>query len=138
MNRTFNTEPELAAFAAEFGRTLRAGDVVGLSGPLGSGKTTFVRAVVRARLGTDPTTSPTFTFWHHYEGDPPIEHLDLYRVDSPADVAQLGLEEAFSAGSITLVEWWERAPQLLSAPHYVIALDGAGDEPRTVNVGRRQ
>ena len=134
MKRTFTAEAELTAFAGEFGRSLRPGDVVGLSGPLGCGKTTFVRAVVQARLGNDPTSSPTFTFWHRYAGKPPIDHLDLYRVDDPAELAELGLEEAFDGSSIALVEWWEHAPQLLPARRYVITLTGAGDEPRGFDI----
>lgn len=134
MKRTFTTEAELTAFAAEFGRSLRPGDVVGLSGPLGCGKTTFVRAVVLARLGNDPTSSPTFTFWHRYPGKPPIDHLDLYRIDDPAELSELGLEEAFDGSSIALVEWWEHAPQLLPARRYVITLTGAGDEPRCLDL----
>ncbi|MDP9018158.1 MAG: tRNA (adenosine(37)-N6)-threonylcarbamoyltransferase complex ATPase subunit type 1 TsaE [Candidatus Eremiobacteraeota bacterium] len=134
MKRTFKTEGQLTAFAAEFGRTLKRGDVVGLSGPLGSGKTTFVRAVVQARLGSDPTSSPTFTFWHRYEGDPPIDHLDLYRIESPAEIVELGLEEAFDGSSVALVEWWEHAPQLLPASRYLITLSGAGDEPRELEL----
>gem|GEM_PF-458647 len=134
MKRTFKTEGELTAFAAEFGRSLRTGDVVGLSGQLGSGKTTFVRAVVQARIGSDPTTSPTFTFWHRYEGQPPIDHLDLYRIEDPAEVRELGLEEAFGGASIALVEWWEHAPELLPSRRYVITLAGSGDEPRDMHL----
>lgn len=130
MKRTFKTEPELVAFAAEFGRTLRPGDVVGLSGPLGSGKTTFVRAVVRARTGVDEATSPTFTFWHRYPAQPPIDHLDLYRVEDPAELTELGLEEAFNGASVALVEWWEHAPALLPPRRYTVTLSGSGDEPR--------
>lgn len=129
MKRTFKTESELVAFAAGFGRTLRAGDAVGLSGPLGSGKTTFVRAVVQA-LGGGEATSPTFTFWHRYAATPPIDHLDLYRVDDPREIVELGLEEAFGGDSIALVEWWEHAPELMPARRYLVTLAGAGDEPR--------
>ncbi|GAC1392482.1 MAG: hypothetical protein NVSMB31_10670 [Vulcanimicrobiaceae bacterium] len=134
MKRTFKTQAELTAFAAAFGRTLKRGDVVGLSGPLGSGKTTFVRAVVQERLGSDPTSSPTFTFWHRYGGDPPIDHLDLYRVESPSEIVELGLEEAFDGTSVTLVEWWEHAPELLPDRRYLIVLSGAGDEPRELEL----
>jgi tRNA threonylcarbamoyl adenosine modification protein YjeE len=133
MKRTFKTEPELAAFAAGFGRSLRAGDVVGFSGPLGSGKTTFIRAVVQARTGEE-ATSPTFTFWHRYPGDPPIDHLDLYRVEDPSEIAELGLEEAFDGTSIALVEWWEHAPSLLPARRFVVTLAGAGSSPRDVEL----
>ena len=55
--------------------------MVALSGPLGSGKTTFVRAVVTALHGSDETSSPTFTFWHRYDGEPPIDHVDLFGSD---------------------------------------------------------
>ena len=134
MIRTFKTEVELTAFAAAFGRTLQACDVVGLSGPLGSGKTTFVRAVVQSRLGTDPTTSPTFTFWHRYPGEPPIDHLDLYRVEDPAEMRELGLEDAFDGRSVALVEWWEHAPELLPARRFLVTLSGAGDEPREMHL----
>ena len=137
-HRTFSDEPALAAFAADFATQLRVGDTVALGGPLGAGKTTFVRAIVRALHGTDQTTSPTFTFWHHYPGSPPIEHLDLYRVDHGAELAELGLEEAFIGGSIVLVEWWANAPALLPRRRFEIELDGSGDAPRTLLLRSRR
>lgn len=139
MERTFHTEAGLRAFAADFARTLRAGDVVGLSGALGSGKTAFVRAVVEARLGRDLTSSPTFTFWHRYTGTPadvPIDHLDLYRVEDPADLLELGLDEVFDGTSIVLVEWWRNAPALLPQARVEIEIAGCADEPRRVRVSR--
>lgn len=136
MDRTFHTEQEFAALAASFARELKAGDVVGLSGPLGAGKTAFVKAVVKERLGSDPASSPTFTFWHRYPGTPPIDHLDLYRVEDPGDLTELGLEEAFGGDSIVLVEWWRNAPELLPPVRYEIEIRGKGDDPRTVTVTR--
>lgn len=132
------TEQEFVAFAAEFARGLQPGDVVGLSGPLGAGKTTFVKAVVSTRLGNDPVSSPTFTFWHRYQGTPPIDHLDLYRVDDPADVTELGLEDAFDGTSIVLVEWWRNAPGLLPPVRYEIDIEGKGSEPRRVTLRQQQ
>ena len=130
------TEKEFTDFAATFARALKAGDVVGLSGPLGAGKTTFVKAVVLERLGNDPVSSPTFTFWHRYGGATPIDHLDLYRVDDPAEVTELGLDEAFDGTSIVLVEWWRNAPDLLPPVRYEVEIDGKGDGPRRVSVHR--
>jgi tRNA threonylcarbamoyl adenosine modification protein YjeE len=130
MERNFSSQAEFEAFAAAFAAQLVPGDVVGLSGPLGAGKTTFVRAVVRARHGNDPTTSPTFTFWHRYPGTPPINHLDLYRVEDPAELTELGLEQAFDGDSIVLVEWWTNAPGLLPARRFEIDISGSGDQPR--------
>lgn len=85
MDRTFSDEREFRTFAAQFAQRLTAGDVVGFSGPLGSGKTTFIKAIAQARLGSDPVSSPTFTFWHRYAAqgnradgrDLVIDHLDL-------------------------------------------------------------
>jgi tRNA threonylcarbamoyl adenosine modification protein YjeE len=144
MQRTFHSEQEFVAFAAAFARELHSGDVVGLSGPLGAGKTTFVKAAVKERLGSDPVSSPTFTFWHRYasagsaQATPPIDHLDLYRVDDPAELTELGLEEAFDGTSIVLVEWWRNAPSLLPPVHYEVEIDGKGDEPRRVTVTRAE
>jgi tRNA threonylcarbamoyl adenosine modification protein YjeE len=131
---TLHSEEATYAFAATFARRLRPGDVVALSGPLGSGKTTLVRAIVRALHGSDQTLSPTFTFWHRYEGDPPIDHIDLFRIDDPREVVELGLEEALDGRSVVLVEWWRNASDILPPRRYEIELEGAGDKPRTLSL----
>lgn len=127
-------EEQLGAFTAGFAQRLRPGDVVALSGPLGSGKTAFVRAVVRALHGFDQSSSPTFTFWHRYDGDPPIDHIDLFRIEDARESAELGLDEAFDGESIVLVEWWRNAPDAVPSRRYEIHIEGAGDQPRTIVV----
>jgi tRNA threonylcarbamoyl adenosine modification protein YjeE len=134
-SHTFSGLDAFEAFAAAFAATLQPGDVVALSGELGAGKTTFVRAAVRARHGADQTSSPTFTFWHRYPGEPPIDHLDLYRVDDPAELRELGLDEAFDGCSIAFVEWWTHAPQLLPHHRYELTIAGSGEGPRTITIG---
>ncbi|HET9030325.1 MAG TPA: tRNA (adenosine(37)-N6)-threonylcarbamoyltransferase complex ATPase subunit type 1 TsaE [Candidatus Aquilonibacter sp.] len=132
--QTFPSLEAFQGFARTFASSLKPGDVVALSGELGAGKTTFVRAAVAARHGEDQTSSPTFTFWHRYAGEPPIDHLDLYRIDDPAELAELGLEEAFDGRSIVFIEWWTHAPQLLPAHRFEVTITGAGDQPRTVRI----
>ena len=142
MNDTFSntehltllSEEQLGAFAARFARRLRPGDVVALSGPLGSGKTAFVRAVVRELHGSDQSYSPTFTFWHRYDGEPPIDHIDLFRIEDSRETVELGLDEALNGESIVLVEWWRNAPEALPPRRYEIHIEGAGDQPRTLIV----
>lgn len=135
--RTFPDQREFESFAADFARTLQPGDVVALSGELGAGKTTFVRAAVSALHGGDQTTSPTFTFQHRYSGAPPVDHLDLYRIDDPRELAELGLDEVFDGVSIVFVEWWTRAPLLLPSSRYEVAIAGMGEGPRSVRLERR-
>lgn len=139
MNVTVSTATDLAAFEAlarTFARALRAGDTVALEGSLGAGKTTFVAAVLRA-LGRDAeVASPTFTFWHRYGGQPPIEHLDFYRIEDPAEAIELGLEEAFSSHGIAFVEWPEILPELVPPDAIRVRISGAGDAARELRIER--
>ena len=122
-------------FARRWAGRLEAGQSVALAGGLGAGKTTFVRALVRVLHGSDEAvSSPTFVFRQRYDGVPVVEHIDLYRLDDPAELAALGLEDAFAADRLTLVEWPERAAGLLPAPDLTFDFEGAGDAPRHVRV----
>jgi tRNA threonylcarbamoyladenosine biosynthesis protein TsaE len=125
---------DLQNIAQTFARTLRPGDVVAFSGAIGSGKTTFISVIVRTLHGLSTASSPTFIFRQRYEGTPPIEHLDLYRLEDPRELSELGLEEAFSPDAITLLEWPERAPALLPAGSIRVTIIGAGDEPRMLEI----
>jgi len=133
MPLTIHDERALDAFARTLAAGLAPGDVLALHGPLGAGKTTLVRAIVRALHGSDAAvSSPTFVFRQRYDGTPPVEHLDLYRLDDPAELLELGLEDAFGPDRITLVEWPERAPGLLPRHARTVTIAGGGDGPRTI------
>jgi len=138
MQLTLPTEEEFGNFAATFARRLRPGDVVALSGPVGAGKSAFVRAVVRELHGSDQSCSPSFTFRHRYDGDPPIEHIDFFRIDDPAELTELGLEEALDGQAVALIEWWRNAPEAIPARRYEIEIQGAGDQPRTITLREPQ
>jgi tRNA threonylcarbamoyladenosine biosynthesis protein TsaE len=100
---------ETEALAAALARELRAGDVVTVSGELGSGKTTFVRGACRALGVTSPVTSPTFTIGHRYAAEPvDVSHLDLYRFQG-FSAAEWGDLEPYFQDAICFVEWPEAA-----------------------------
>lgn len=99
---------ETEALGAALARELQAGDVVTVSGELGSGKTTFVRGACRARGVTVPVTSPTFTVGHRYPADPDVSHLDLFRFQG-FSAAEWGDLEPYFDDAICFVEWPEAA-----------------------------
>ena len=99
---------ETEAIAAALAPALRTGDVVTVSGELGSGKTTFVRGACRALGVTVPVTSPTFTVGHRYRGDPDVSHLDLFRFQG-FSAAEWGDLEPYFEDAICFVEWPEAA-----------------------------
>ena len=103
--------PDLAAmdeFGGRIAARLRAGDVVPLSGPLGSGKTTLARAIIAALGHEGEVPSPTFTIVETYDLDPPLVHADFYRLDSPREAEELGLDD-YREGAALVAEWPERA-----------------------------
>jgi tRNA threonylcarbamoyladenosine biosynthesis protein TsaE len=91
--------------AAELAARLRAGDIVLVSGDVGTGKTTFVRGACRALEVSDSVTSPSFTIGHLYRGKVPVSHVDLFRLDSLAGEDPGLLEEYLEPDRITFVEW---------------------------------
>jgi tRNA threonylcarbamoyladenosine biosynthesis protein TsaE len=101
-------EAATAALGAALARQARAGDVITLSGPLGVGKTALARGLIAA-LGHDgEVPSPSFAIVQPYdELEPPVWHVDLYRIEDAAEIGELGLDSA--ADSVLLVEWPERA-----------------------------
>ena len=103
-------EAGLEAWGREFARTLRAPAAVALTGELGAGKTTLVRAIAGALGAAGPVTSPTFTLVHRYDGDGvTLYHIDAYRLRPTDDVRDLGFEEMLAdPRGIVLVEWPER------------------------------
>jgi tRNA threonylcarbamoyladenosine biosynthesis protein TsaE len=99
---------ETEAVAGQLARELVAGDVVTVSGELGSGKTTFVRGACRALGVATHVTSPTFTIGHRYPGNPDVSHLDLFRFQG-VTAAEWGDLEPYFEDAICFVEWPEAA-----------------------------
>jgi tRNA threonylcarbamoyladenosine biosynthesis protein TsaE len=101
-------EAETAAAGAALARVARAGDVIALSGPLGVGKTALARGFLAALGHRGEVPSPSFAIVQPYEDiDPPVWHVDLYRIEDASEIEELGLDSA--ADAVLLVEWPERA-----------------------------
>ena len=116
--------------ARDLAGRLTAGSVVALVGPLGAGKTTFVKGAAEALGVTEEVTSPSFIRLRIYKGDLPVYHLDLYRVEDRTEFMALGLDEWLDTDGVTLVEWAERAPGVFPAHTVTVTLayseDGLG------------
>ena len=118
-HHTFSTEAEMTAFGAEFVTRLQIGDVVLLSGPLGAGKTTLARAMIKALGWKGAVRSPTYNLIHTYPTVPPVMHADLYRVDGAAG---LGLEEYLDS-HLCLIEWPDRLQGLLDGRERIVRVE---------------
>lgn len=128
-------------FARKLSERLQAGDVVLLQGNLGAGKTEFVKGMTEGFGVTEPVTSPTFALLNIYQGRIPVYHFDLYRLNRPEELYEIGFDEFVGGSGVALVEW----PDLFAAEmpdEYlkVIIGPGAGPAERTIRVepqGRR-
>jgi tRNA threonylcarbamoyladenosine biosynthesis protein TsaE len=124
---------ETEALAAQLAAELRTGDVVTVSGELGSGKTTFVRGACRALGVEDAVTSPTFTIGHRYHGRTAVSHLDLYRFQG-FSAAEWGDLEPYFDDAIVFVEWPEAGAGVLPAPRAQVLLEYDGEGVRLVTI----
>ena len=104
-----------AGLGARIARLLRPGEAVLLYGPLGMGKSTLARGLIRALTRPDEDVpSPTFTLVQFYESEPPVAHFDLYRLTRTEEAAEIGLDEALDDGCV-VIEWPERLGEDLAA-----------------------
>ena len=118
-------------FAARYARKLRAPAVVFLSGPLGSGKTTFCRGFLRALGCRGTVRSPTYTLLEIYELDKAcVLHLDLYRISAPEELVGYGLLECFDEDAIILIEWPEHGAPLIPEADVHLRFEYAEDGRR--------
>jgi tRNA threonylcarbamoyladenosine biosynthesis protein TsaE len=133
-SRTFHTQSEDETIA--LGRTLAAElpakALVLLIGNLGAGKTTLTKGIVRGLGAAEPVevSSPTFTLIHEY--GPSVYHVDLYRLDTPEQVATVGLEEIFDRRAVVLVEWGEKFLEMMPEDRVEIRLRATGENSREI------
>ncbi|MDH3253126.1 MAG: tRNA (adenosine(37)-N6)-threonylcarbamoyltransferase complex ATPase subunit type 1 TsaE [Ignavibacteria bacterium] len=121
-----------------FGAILRAGDVVALTGTLGSGKTSFITGACAGVGVAAHPSSPTFTLIHEYPAPFGIvAHIDLYRIGSPAELDQLGIEEYFNGQTICFIEWAEMIIDRVPEQYYAVCMNhGSGEDQRSIAISR--
>jgi tRNA threonylcarbamoyladenosine biosynthesis protein TsaE len=124
---------ETEAVGARIAAELRSGDVVTVSGELGTGKTTLVRGACHALGVEGPITSPTFTIGHRYRGRVDVSHLDLYRFAGVSE-AEWGDLEPYFDGAVCFVEWPEAGEGVLPPARFAVSLEHAGDGHRRIEL----
>jgi len=138
--RYCRTSDDCVAAGVDFARVLRSGDIVLLSGSLGAGKTTFVKGVAKGLGVGERITSPTFTMVREHrcandQGIETLQHCDVYRVTSLAEVVDLGLGELVEENGVALVEWGELASTVFGRDVLTVDFVLDDDDGRTLDVG---
>ena len=124
------TRGVLVAWGEAFGRAATPPLLIALAGDLGAGKTTLAQAICAGYGVTEPVTSPTFALVHRYDAPrSPVYHLDLYRIERPSELVNLGWDEITMSHALVIVEWPERAGDLIPAGHVAIDLEYAPSDP---------
>jgi tRNA threonylcarbamoyladenosine biosynthesis protein TsaE len=138
-SRIFHTrsEEETIALGEQLAADLPPKAVVLLIGNLGAGKTTLAKGIVKGLGAAEPAevSSPTFTLIHEFSRR--VYHIDLYRLDTPAEVATLGLDEIFDRESVVLIEWGEKFPELMPSDRIEIRLKTTDENTRKIEISAR-
>jgi len=126
---------ETIEVGSRLAKDLAPGDVLALHGDLGSGKTCLVKGIAFGLGVTQEVTSPTYTLIHEYSGGRlPLVHVDLYRLETAAQAAEIGLEDYFQEGRVIVIEWAEKIEALLPDRARHIRLESTGETSRRIQV----
>ncbi|MDO8751114.1 MAG: tRNA (adenosine(37)-N6)-threonylcarbamoyltransferase complex ATPase subunit type 1 TsaE [Dehalococcoidia bacterium] len=123
---------ETQALGEALGKAAQPGDLFLLWGELGAGKTCLVQGIARGLGVRDTVRSPTFVIVTHHPGRLTLYHIDLYRLDNPLEVLDLGLDEYIEGGGVCVVEWADKAMPLFPLEHLVVELRHVGEQERQI------
>lgn len=136
---TIGSEQDTAALAAKMADLSQPGDVICLSGDLGAGKTTFTQYFAKALGIEDQVTSPTFTILHEYMGRLPLYHFDMYRIEDPYQLEDIGYEAYFFGSGVCVIEWPTQVLPLLPKDHLWLELEiGEGNQRKITMKGTNE
>ena len=130
----FKSEEETLAWAEEFGKSLKAGDMVALYGNLGAGKTVMSRGICKGLGFEGAVCSPTYTILHEYPNDPTIFHFDLYRLEPGTELYEVGFDHDYLSKGITLIEWPERLVDEIGDITHKITIEIVSENEREVTL----
>jgi tRNA threonylcarbamoyladenosine biosynthesis protein TsaE len=134
VRRTCSSAAATRDLGARLGELAVAGDVIALVGPLGAGKTELARGIARGLGVEEAIVSPTFVLVAEHPGRVPVFHVDCYRLAGAEDALAAGILDERSADGVTVIEWADRLGAALPAGRLEVVIDGAGDEPRRVEL----
>ena len=130
-----NSAEETESFGREFAQNVKAGDVLALTGELGSGKTQFAKGLTAGLGAVTPATSPTFTLIHEYSGGRwPVYHFDFFRIEDRPAIERLGLDDYFFSGGVSLIEWADRFPDSIPEHARWISFETKSETQRAITV----
>ena len=111
------------------------GELVALSGELGAGKTIYVKGLAKGMgIKEETATSPTFNIVHEYHGERELYHFDLYRLTDTSELKEIGWDDYLQRQGVVVVEWGEKAGELLPEVYYLIEFHSLNDNEREINV----
>ncbi|MCX7749251.1 MAG: tRNA (adenosine(37)-N6)-threonylcarbamoyltransferase complex ATPase subunit type 1 TsaE [Clostridia bacterium] len=132
-NKTFEIKTssyeETVDLGLKFGKTLEKGDVVCLTGDLGTGKTAFTNGLARALGIKEHITSPTFTIVNEYQARLPLYHFDVYRISDPEEMFEIGFDEYMEGDGVTVIEWADLIRDLLPPEFIWVDIGKDKDSP---------
>jgi tRNA threonylcarbamoyladenosine biosynthesis protein TsaE len=131
ISNSAETTQEIGAAIAKF---LGKGDIISISGELGTGKTCLIRGMVRAIGGGQDVTSASFTLLSVYASSIPVYHFDAYRLEDPAQAIKIGLDDYMFGNGITIIEWGNRISNILPDGCLFIEIEYLSDEERRITV----
>ncbi len=129
------SEEQTELFAQKIAGKLMPGAILILNGEMGSGKSVFARGIIHGLGYSGTVTSPTFTLMNTYEGGVlPVYHFDLYRLNAPEQLYDIGYDEFLYGSGISLIEWAQRMENLYPEQHIIVSIEKTGIFTRTITV----
>ncbi len=129
-----NSQAQTEKFAESFAKTLKRGAVIAFEGNLGAGKTAFVRGLARGLNIKSDVSSPTFAIVNEYEGEIPLFHFDMYRIETLGELYSIGFFEYLERGGICALEWSENVYSALPEDSIFVKIEHLSENSRKISV----